>query len=112
MAVTVQQGKVLDYIHGVTQRAETPEEYVRQEITKSPVREYEYQMESGPCRKDSAPAFGTGPPSVRRHRARSARGSPWHMSTATASRPPTGAPICSNAGAPSCSSGPTISQTP
>ena len=35
MAVIVQQGKVLDYIDGVTQRFETPEEYVRQEIAKS-----------------------------------------------------------------------------
>ena len=43
MAVIVQQGKVLDYIDGVTQRAETPEEYVRQEIAKSLVREYGYQ---------------------------------------------------------------------
>ena len=43
IAVIVQQGKVLDYIDGVTQRAETPEEYVRQEIAKSLVREYGYQ---------------------------------------------------------------------
>ena len=43
MAVIVQQGKVLDYIDGVTQRLETPEEYVRQEIAKSLVREYGYQ---------------------------------------------------------------------
>jgi len=41
-AVIVQQGKVLDYIDGVTQRNETPEEYVRQEIAKSLVREYAY----------------------------------------------------------------------
>lgn len=41
-AVIVQQGKVLDYIDGVTQRNETPEEYVRQEIAKSLVREYGY----------------------------------------------------------------------
>lgn len=40
--VIVQQGKVLDYIDGVTQRRETPEEYVRQEIAKSLVREYGY----------------------------------------------------------------------
>lgn len=42
-AVIVQQGKLLDYIDGVTQRNETPEEYVRQEIAKSLVREYEYE---------------------------------------------------------------------
>ncbi|MEK9280690.1 N-6 DNA methylase [Bradyrhizobium sp. ISRA442] len=41
-AVIVQQGKVLDFIDGLTQRNETPEEYVRQEIAKSLVREYEY----------------------------------------------------------------------
>ena len=37
----VPQGKVLDYIDG-TLRKETPEEYVRQEIEKSLVREYRY----------------------------------------------------------------------
>ena len=42
MAVIVQQGKVLDFIDGQTQREETPEEYVRQEIAKSLVREYGY----------------------------------------------------------------------
>src|SRR5690554_355296 len=42
-AVIVQQGKLLDYIDGITQRNETPEEYVRQEIAKSLVREYEYE---------------------------------------------------------------------
>ena len=42
-AVIVQQGKVLDYIDSVTQRNETPEEYVRQEIAKSLVREYGYK---------------------------------------------------------------------
>lgn len=42
VAVIVQQGKVLDYIDGITQREETPEEYVRQEIAKSLVREYGY----------------------------------------------------------------------
>ena len=42
IAVIVQQGKVLDYIDEVTQRPETPEEYVRQEIAKSLVREYSY----------------------------------------------------------------------
>ena len=41
-AVIVQQGKVLDFIDGRTQRDETPEEYVRQEIAKSLVREYGY----------------------------------------------------------------------
>lgn len=41
-AVIVQQGKLLDYIDGLTQRNETPEEYVRQEIAKSLVREYGY----------------------------------------------------------------------
>lgn len=40
IAVIVQQGKVLDFIDGQTQRDETPEEYVRQEIAKSLVREY------------------------------------------------------------------------
>jgi len=42
IAVIVQQGKVLDFIDGLTQREETPEEYVRQEIAKSIVREYGY----------------------------------------------------------------------
>ena len=42
VAVIVQQGKVLDFIDGQTQRDETPEEYVRQEIAKSLVREYGY----------------------------------------------------------------------
>lgn len=41
-AVIVQQGKLLDFIDGITQRNETPEEYVRQEIAKSLVREYGY----------------------------------------------------------------------
>lgn len=41
-AIIVQQGKVLDFIDGTTQREETPEEYVRQEIAKSLVREYGY----------------------------------------------------------------------
>ena len=40
-AVIVQQGKVLDYIDGVTQRNETPEEYIRQEIAKSLLAYYE-----------------------------------------------------------------------
>lgn len=41
-AIIVQQGKTLDFVDGVTQREETPEEYVRQEIAKSLVREYGY----------------------------------------------------------------------
>lgn len=41
-AIIVQQGKVLDYIDGITQRTDTPEEHVRQEIAKSLVREYLY----------------------------------------------------------------------
>jgi type I restriction enzyme M protein len=41
-AIIVQQGKLLDFIDGITQRRETPEEYVRQEIAKSLVREYGY----------------------------------------------------------------------
>lgn len=41
-AIIVEQGKTLDFIDGKTQRRETPEEYVRQEIAKSMVREYGY----------------------------------------------------------------------
>jgi type I restriction enzyme M protein len=41
-AIIVQQGKVLDFIDGISQRVETPEEYVRQEIAKSLVREYRF----------------------------------------------------------------------
>jgi type I restriction enzyme M protein len=41
-AIIIQQGKLLDFIDGQTQRKETPEEYVRQEIAKSLVREYSY----------------------------------------------------------------------
>lgn len=41
-AIIVEQGKTLDFIDGKTQRRETPEEYVRQEIAKSMVREYAY----------------------------------------------------------------------
>ena len=41
-AIIVEQGRLLDFIDGVTQRPETPEEYVRQEIAKSLVREYQY----------------------------------------------------------------------
>lgn len=43
VAVIVQQGKLLDFIDGITQRQETPEEYVRQEIAKSLVREYGFE---------------------------------------------------------------------
>ena len=43
LAIIIQQGKVLDFIDGKTQRPETPEEYVRQEIAKSLVREYRYE---------------------------------------------------------------------
>jgi len=42
LAIIIQQGKILDFIDGKTQRADTPEEYVRQEIAKSLVREYRY----------------------------------------------------------------------
>lgn len=42
VAVVVQQGRILDFIDGRTQRKETPDEYVRQEIAKSLVREYGY----------------------------------------------------------------------
>ena len=44
-AVIVQQGRILDFVDGLTQRKETPEEYVRQEIAKSLVREYGYDKE-------------------------------------------------------------------
>jgi type I restriction enzyme M protein len=43
LAIIIQQGKILDFIDGTTQRPETPEEYVRQEIAKSLVREYLYE---------------------------------------------------------------------
>lgn len=43
LAIVIEQGKVLDFIDGKTQRRETPEEYVRQEIAKSLVREYRYE---------------------------------------------------------------------
>jgi type I restriction enzyme M protein len=46
LALIIQQGKVLDFIDGKTQRNETPEEYVRQEIAKSLVREYRYEKAS------------------------------------------------------------------
>jgi type I restriction enzyme M protein len=42
VAIIVQQGKVLDFIDGLSQRSETQEEHVRQEIAKSLVREYRY----------------------------------------------------------------------
>ncbi len=42
-AIIIAQGKVLDFIDGITQRTENPEEYVRQEIAKSLVREYLYK---------------------------------------------------------------------
>ncbi len=45
VAVIVQQGKILDYVDSITQRKETPEEYVRQEIAKSLVREYGYDKQ-------------------------------------------------------------------
>ena len=48
-AIIVEQGKVLDFIDGRTQRKETPEEYVRQEIAKSLVREYRYQKPDMEC---------------------------------------------------------------
>jgi type I restriction enzyme M protein len=41
-AIIIGQGKTLDFIDGRTQRNDTPEEYVRQEIAKSLVREYRY----------------------------------------------------------------------
>ncbi len=44
--IIVEQGKLLDFIDGTTQRRETPEEYVRQEIAKSLVREYLYSKSS------------------------------------------------------------------
>lgn len=46
LAIIVQQGRVLDYIDGLTQRKDTPEEHVRQEIAKSLVREYRYPKAS------------------------------------------------------------------
>src|SRR5262245_3464323 len=41
-AIIVAQGKILDFIDSATQRPDTQEEYVRQEIAKSLVREYRY----------------------------------------------------------------------
>src|SRR5258708_17050374 len=43
-ALIIPHGKILDFIDG-TLRNETPEEYVRQEIEKSLVREYHYPKE-------------------------------------------------------------------
>ena len=40
--VTVHQAKILDFIDGLTQRKETVEEYVQQEVAKSLVRDYGY----------------------------------------------------------------------
>ncbi len=40
--IIIEQGRILDFIDGHTQRKETREEYVRQEIAKSLVREYRY----------------------------------------------------------------------
>ena len=57
----------------------------------------------------AVPASETGRPSVRMCRARSAN-SPWRTSTATASRPRTGAAICSNAAVSSFRPGPTTSK--
>lgn len=48
-AIIVEQGRVLDFIDGRTQRKETPEEYVRQEIAKSLVREYRYPKTDVEC---------------------------------------------------------------
>lgn len=44
-AAIVPPGKTLDFIDGTTLRPDTPEEYVRQEILKSLVREYGYRKE-------------------------------------------------------------------
>ncbi len=41
----IQPETILDFIDGVTQRRDTPEERVRQEILKSLVREYGYKKE-------------------------------------------------------------------
>ena len=42
-ASVIQPETILDFIDGVTQRRDTPEERVRQEILKSLVREYGYK---------------------------------------------------------------------
>ena len=49
-AVIVQQGKVLDYIDEVTQRKETPEEYVRQQI-----KDFLNSAEAGARAEDATP---------------------------------------------------------
>src|SRR5260370_25704296 len=58
--IIVQQGKLLDFIDGITQRPETPEEYVRQEIAKSLVREYGYAKAD--IRVEFTVAMGTKKP--------------------------------------------------
>ena len=75
-AIIVPQGKILDFIDG-TLRNETPEEYVRQEIEKSLVREYRYTPEeiavefrvklgSAPKKADLA-IFPEGAPNAQEH---------------------------------------------
>lgn len=44
-ALVIQPETILDFIDGVTQRKDTPEERVRQEILKSLVREYGYKKD-------------------------------------------------------------------
>lgn len=61
-AIIVQQGKLLDFIDGITQRKETPEEYVRQEIAKSLVREYGYPKDH--IKVEFTLKFGTRKPRV------------------------------------------------
>lgn len=53
----VPPGKVLDFIDGTTLRQDTPEEYVRQEILKSLVREYGY--DKGDIRVEFPIKFGS-----------------------------------------------------
>lgn len=55
-AILVGQGKVLDFIDGQTQREDTPEEYVRQEIAKSLVREYDFPKTTLPSNSPSPSA--------------------------------------------------------
>jgi type I restriction enzyme M protein len=77
LAIIVQQGKVLDFIDGISQRSETPEEHVRQEIAKSLVREYRYpksdvaveftlQLGTRKPRADIV-VFATGQPHTQEH---------------------------------------------
>jgi hypothetical protein len=61
-AVVVQQGKLLDFIDRTTQRNETPEEYVRQEIAKSLVREYATLAATSPSSTPSASARASHEP--------------------------------------------------